>query len=212
MNLNSIRKKETLSFIKQLLQIFFILILGIALGVFSKYLDTVPSNNTLFLLEYFDIRNFLGRFAIWVTLGVLLSIHSHSPFNAAIKVFIFFLAMVTSYYLYSKYVAGFFPKSYALIWFGFTALSPFLAFICWYSKGIGKASFLLSSMILGVLLNMCFVYGNLYFDIRSIPELLVFIVAVFSLRRNSVKETALLLATAFLFALFFNFILPFHFG
>ena len=42
-----------------------VLILGIALGVFSKFLDTVPSNELPFILARLDIGNFLGRFAIW---------------------------------------------------------------------------------------------------------------------------------------------------
>ena len=28
-----------------------------------------------------------------------------------------------------------FSQSYAMIWFGFTAVSPLLAFVCWYAKG-----------------------------------------------------------------------------
>ena len=73
-----------------------------------------------------------------------------------------------------KYVAGFFPRSYAMIWFGFTAISPFLAFVCWYAKGKSKLAAILSMLILTVLFNMVFVYGWGYFEARSILELAVF--------------------------------------
>jgi len=72
--------------------------------------------------------------------------------------------MVASYYLYSNYIAGFFPRSYAVVWFGFTSVSPLLAFICWYTKGKGKVAFILSALILAVLFNMCFLYGFGYFS------------------------------------------------
>ena len=58
----------------------------------------------------------------------------------------------------------FFPRSYAVVWFGFTSVSPLLAFICWYTKGKGKVAFILSALILAVLFNMCFLYGFGYFS------------------------------------------------
>ena len=82
----------------------------------------------------------------------------------SINVFAFFVGMVASYYLYSNYIAGFFPRSYAVVWFGFTSISPLLAFICWYTKGKGKVAFILSALILAVLFNMCFLYGFGYFS------------------------------------------------
>ena len=77
-----------------------------------------------------DIGNFLGRFAIWILIALCISIYSNSAIRASINVFVFFVGMVASYYLYSNYIAGFFPRSYAMIWFGFTAVSPLLAFVC----------------------------------------------------------------------------------
>ncbi len=81
-----------------------------------------------------DVHNFLGRFAIWVLIALCISIYSNSAIRASINVFAFFIGMVASYYLYSNYIAGFFPRSYAVIWFGFTAVSPLLSFACWYAR------------------------------------------------------------------------------
>ena len=91
--------------------------------------------------------------------------------------------MVSSYYVYSKYVAGFFPKSYAMIWVAFTIISPLLAFICWYSKGSTKVSIVLSSMIFAVMFNMTFAYGRLYFGVYSVLELILY-VYLFMARSN----------------------------
>ncbi len=93
--------------------------------------------------------------------------------RAAINVFLFFLGMVSSYYLYSNFVAGFFPRSYAMIWFGLTMISPLLAFLCWYAKGEGVIAMTLSAGIIAVLFSGTFTYGFVYFDLRSPLELLV---------------------------------------
>ena len=122
--LNNIRYKEkSISYSKQIRNTIAILFLGIVLGIFSKFLDNTASNDLPFIVELLDITNFLGRFAIWVLIGLCISIYSNSSIRASINVFVFFSGMVTSYYLYSKFVAGFFPRSYAMIWVGFTAIS-----------------------------------------------------------------------------------------
>ena len=112
-----------------------ILILGIVLGISSKFLDTTASNELPFIIESLDFRNFFGRLAIWILIAVCISIYSNSAIRAAINVFVFFVGMVTSYYLYSKFIAGFFPRSYAMIWFGITAISPLVGFCLLVCKG-----------------------------------------------------------------------------
>ena len=211
--LNDIRAAENaIPLKKKIINSVLILALGIALGTFSKFLDCTPSNELAFIFEYLDVSNFLGRFAIWVTIALCISIFSNSSLRAAINTFVFFVGMITSYYLYSKYVAGFFPRSYAMIWIAFTMISPILAFICWYAKGKSKLSFILSAMILAILFNMTFIYGILYFDIRSILELMTFICAIVVLKRNTIKDTILMLTLSCGIAFILNLIIPFHYG
>lgn len=119
--------------------------------------------------------------------------------------------MVSSYYIYSNYVAGFLPKSYAMIWVGFTAISPFLAFICWYAKGESKISFMLSVIIIAILFNFTFIYGWIYFDIYSILEVIVFCCGLVTLKRNTIKETAYMILSAVVIAVILNLLVPFHF-
>lgn len=211
--LNRIRNKgQTISVHKQVLHTLLLALLGVALGAFSKFLDTVPSNELPFLLEYLDIRNFLGRFAFWVVVALCIAVYSSSPLRSAVNVFIFFAGMVGSYYLYSKFIAGFFPRSYALIWVGFTAASPGMAVLCWYAKGTGKISLALSAAITAVLFNMSFVYGWTYLEPRSILEAMCFLCGAFVLRRQTVKGTALMLLVGIGIAFLLNAAVPFHFG
>ena len=68
--LNTIRCEEKpISASRQVVDTFWILLLGIALGTFSKFLDNTAVNELPFIFEYLDIRNFLGRFARWVLIA-----------------------------------------------------------------------------------------------------------------------------------------------
>lgn len=197
---------------KKILHSIAVLFFGIVLGTVSKFLDTTPSNELPFIIERLDVRNFLGRFAIWILIAVCISIYSNSSIRAAVNVFTFFFGMVTSYYLYSKFIAGFFPRSYAMIWFGLTAISPLLAFVCWYAKGKSKISLAISSLIIAVLFNMTFSYGWIYFGIYSSLELIVFICGLIILRRSTIKETIVTTAIGVIAAMILNMILPFYWG
>lgn len=211
--LNRIRSREqTVSVHKQMLYTLLLALLGVALGAFSKFLDTTASNKLPFLLEYLDIRNFLGRFGFWVVAALCIAVYSSAPLRGAVNVFTFFVGMVGSYYLYSKFIAGFFPRSYALIWVGFTAAAPLLAVLCWYAKGTGKIALMLSAVITAVLFNMAFVYGWGYFEPRSVLEAVCFLGGVFALRRQTVKETALMLLIGIGIAFLLNAVVPFRFG
>ena len=206
--LNDIRNAEnSISNNSKIINTIVVLFLGIALGTFSKYLDFRQAELPCVLMaidEAFDIHNFLGRFAIWVLIALCISIYSNSAIRASVNVFAFFVGMVASYYLYSNYIAGFFPRSYAMIWFGFTAVSPLLAFVCWYAGGKSKLAFILSALILAVLFNMCFVYGFGYFSARSVLEVIVFIIGFIVLKRNSLRSSALMGTISIVLAFLLN--------
>lgn len=175
--------EHKLPFWKQLLFTFCITATGMLLGVFSKYLDCLSCQLPYFI-EYLDLGNFFSRFAIWIFMAVCICIYSSTPVRSAINVFCFLAGMVTSYYLYSYFIAGFFPMNYAFIWVCFTLVSPILGFICWYAKGNGILSLILSSGIIFILFQSTFAYGFWYIDIVSPLEFLVFILGIIILRRT----------------------------
>ena len=214
--LNDIRGTENPIPVKnKIINTTIILFLGIALGTFSKYLDFRQAELPGMIMAIdgaLDIHNFLGRFAIWVLIALCISIYSNSAIRASINVFVFFVGMVASYYLYSNYIAGFFPRSYALIWFGFTVVSPLLAFVCWYARGNSKQALILSAMILAVLFNMCFVYGFGYFSAWSVLEVIVFIIGFIVLKRDRLRSSAIMGTISIVLAFLLNIVIPFHFG
>lgn len=214
--LNHIRSAENpISGNRKIINTIAVLFLGIALGTFSKFLDFRQAELPSVLMAIdgaLDVHNFLGRFAIWVLLALCISIYSNCAIRAGINVLVFFIGMVASYYLYSNYAAGFFPRSYAMIWFGFTIISPFLAFVCWYAKGKSKPAFMLSILILAVLFNMTFVYGWGYFEALSVLELAVFLIGLTVLRRDTLRCSVLMGTMSIALAFLFNMVIPFRFG
>lgn len=211
--LNQIRSPEKpISLHREVGHTLAVLCLGIALGLLSKLLDTTSVNSLPALFACLDIRNFLGRFAFWVLIALCISVYSNSSLRAGVNVFVFFAGMVASYYLYSYCIVGFFPKSYAIIWFCFTAVSPLLAFVCWYAKGRSRLGFLLSVLILAVLFNMTFVYGRWYLEARSLLELVVFMIGFMVLKRDTLKGSVLMGVFGVILAFLLDVIIPFHFG
>ncbi len=210
--LNDIRNVEKpISNNRKIINTIAVLFLGIALGTFSKFLDfrqaELPSG-LMAIDAALDVHNFLGRFAIWVLIALCISIYSNSAIRASVNVFAFFIGMVASYYLYSNYIAGFFPRSYAVIWFGFTAVSPLLSFACWYARGKSKLALILSALILAVLFNMCFVYGCWYFNAKSVLEVIVFIIGLIVLRRDTLKSSALMGTISIVLAVLLDMVIP----
>ena len=104
--LNRIRTPEKPVPVKK--QIFItigILLFGIFMGVFSKFLDHRQAELQGFLQvidSAVDLHNFLGEFGPWILIAVLISVYSISPLWSAVRVFLFFAGMVSSYYLYCQ--------------------------------------------------------------------------------------------------------------
>ncbi len=204
--------KESSSRKKDLLISIGILAAGCILGLFSKYLDHFQADLPPFLARLdrvLDLHNYLGEFAPWLFIAFLIAVFARSPFRAAFNVFIFFAGMLACYYLYSKYAAGFFPRSYAMIWAGLTVVSPLPAFLCWYARGEGPLSLVLSAGILGVFFNMTFDYGIFYLSLRSLISLASLILVFLILRKPSPRENLIMAGLAFIPAVVIKAVLPF---
>lgn len=182
--LNDIRKPTDMSLSGKLLYSTLICVAGIVLGVVSKALDETASNLLPYFLEVLDLGNFFSRIGVWIFLAVVISVYSTSPVRSALNVFLFFAGMVGSYYLYTVFIAGFFPKSYMMIWIAMTMISPFMAFVCWYAKGKGTVANFISSIIFLFISKEAFTFGVWFFYIKYILELLLLIAMIFILYQS----------------------------
>lgn len=167
------------------------LILGILLGVFAKWLDNLSIDDTVWwqhAISAMNLNNFFSGFSIWLLIALMIAVYSNAPFTAAVNVLAFFIGMTVSYHVYTIVFAGFNPWEYMLIWYGITRISPLMAFVCWYAKGRSFVSMLLSGVIIAVMRRVCFSYGIWYFDINSILDTFVFIMALVVLHTTLAKS------------------------
>ena len=197
--LDSIRKVDDNKKSK-IINTVLIFLLGIVLGFISKWLDSRTFN--IGFLDYLDLGNFFSNMAIWLFIALLVAIYSKSPIKASINVFLFFLGMNISYHLYTIIFNGFNPKSYMMIWYGFTLISPILGYISWYAKSNNKYSIIINSIIIFVMLVSCFNIGMWYFDMKGILYTLTFILSILVIYKN-IK----IVSISFLIGLILSFIL-----
>lgn len=176
---------------KKIVLPLFVLLLGIVLGIFSKWLDNLSIDDTIWwqhALGVVDLGNVFSGIGIWLVLALAIAVFSETPLRAGLHVFLFFLGMCVSYHIYTILFSGFNPMSYMMIWYGITLLSPIPAFICWYARGEGVVSFVISTGILAAMLLVCFAIGIWYFDIRNVIDTLLFVAAAVILYQNPKKS------------------------
>ena len=182
-----------------------IFLLGIIFGIFSKWLDNLSINDAIWwqhILGILDLRNVFSLFGIWLFIATTISVYSKTPFRASLNVFLFFIGMTVSYHLYTVCFSGFNPMKYMMIWYIITLITPILAFICWYSKGSGKISFIICSGILVIMMLCSFGIGMWYFDFKSIIDTLLFIGTMAVLYTNPKRSIySLLVALLLAFSL-----------
>lgn len=197
--LNKIRTPDKNTKIKsKIINTLLIFLLGIILGIFSKWLDNLGINDEIWwqhIIGILDLSNVFSLFGIWIFIATAISVFSKTPLRASLNVFLFFLGMTVSYHLYTIYFSGFNPKSYMIIWYVITLITPILAFICWYAKGNGKISLIICSGILAVMLMSSFSIGMWYFYFKSIIDTILFICTMGILYTNPKKSVCSLLGS-----------------
>ncbi len=163
---------------RKIINTILILIAGIILGIFSKWLDSLEINSNIWwqsIIERLDLNNFFSNMAIWIFLVITISVFSKTPLRAVINVFCFLIGMNISYHLYTIYVCGFNPKNYMMTWYIITLLSPIFSYVCWYAKSDKKISSLITGLVLIPVCESCFNIGMWYFDTNGILYTLTFI-------------------------------------
>ena len=151
------------------------IVLGIILGIVSKYLDTVAVDGSWVtkFLHYFG--ELFTRLGIWVLIATLVAAYSKTLRRAAINTFVFFIGLLISYYAYSAFLFGFFPTGYFILWGGVALVSPLLAVIVWIAKNNEQLAMILPALPMGILLSLSLSIGLFYIDLTYYEELIMYV-------------------------------------
>lgn len=199
--LTRIRKPVILPVRHKIIYSIAILLFGIVLGLVAKVLDETASNVLPPFIETMDLRNFFSRMGFWLLSAVCIAVYSMTPWRAGLNVFLFFAGMVSSYYVYTIVVAGFFPKSYMMIWIIMTILSPLAGAICWYGRGTHPVSLGLSAVMIMMMERQTFSFGFWYVHVRYTLEALLLLLIIVVLYRTPKQLAIICAAGSLLFIL-----------
>ena len=195
---------KSLKMKNKIINIFLIFLFGVILGIFSKWLDNLSIDDSVWwqhILGILNLRNVFSLLGIWIFIAITISVFSKTPRRAGINVLCFFLGMTVSYHLYTILFCGFNPMRYMMIWYGFTLISPLLAYVCWDAKGKNKVSMIISSLILSVMFISSFHIGIWYFDLISIIYLLICmgtVIVLYVNPKNTIYSLVILIILAFM--------------
>ncbi len=209
-HLKKIRVSDrSVSMSTQILVSIGIIIGGFMLGLLQKWIDGSSNDILPVILQQLDIRNYFGRLAIWILLATIISVYAKTPFRASINTFLFFISMLAGYYLYCNYVLGFLPRTYMMIWMLISFASFFMAYICWYAKGEGIISIIISSVIIGVLFSQAFLITQGFY-VTHLMEVVTWGIGIIILYRKP-KQLAIELALSIVVAFVYQSVIP-YFG
>lgn len=139
---------------QKLLRVLLVFILGVFLGFLAKVTDG---------LDFGLIGTYLG---FWIVVTTIIAVRSRSPKAAALHVFVFLIAMLIVYNIYSMVLFGLFPMYYFIAWGSVVLLSPIGGYAVWYAKGNGWRAALCAAFPISVLLAE----GYRFFYTLSIPS------------------------------------------
>lgn len=84
-----------------------------------------------------NLGNIFSGMAIWILLGVIISIHSETKKKAILNVLPFCISMLITYYGVAIITNGVYSSTFIIGWTVFALLSPIFAYFTWMAKETG---------------------------------------------------------------------------
>lgn len=113
---------------------------GLILGLLSRLLDIYAQN----------LGNIFSQMAVWILLGVIISIYSETKIKAMVNILPFCLGMLLTYYATAILTHGVYGEVFIIGWTVFALCSPAMAFFAWMAKEKGPFPVLLRCGIVAV--------------------------------------------------------------
>lgn len=121
----------------------FYFIVGAALGMISKLLDIYTTN----------LGDIFSQMSVWILLGTWIAVRSPAKKDAAIRVFLFCVGMLITYYITAEVTNSVYGMSFVYGWAVFSLCSPVFAVLTWMTQEKGWFPKLISAGILAVTLG-----------------------------------------------------------
>lgn len=159
----------------------FLILLGVILGVSSKYGDMAYANT---FFSYFGLLS--SGILLWLVLCTLILLFADKKKKAIISIVSLMLPMLISYYLFSYFVVKYLSLKVVIFWAVMLVLSLLLTGVIWKIRFCNKFRWL---FIMASLLSVTYdaFYVNGFEFLVMIPEI-VFAVAVLLIINRSVKK------------------------
>ena len=123
--------------------------------------------------------------AIWILLGVLISIYSCSKKKAMLNVFSFCIGMLITYYFVAYITRGVYSTSYIIGWIIFALCSPIFAYFAWMTKEKGLLPKIISfGIILVSILSSIILFDGLRIYDFLIDGLLIYYLFFKKIKRD----------------------------
>lgn len=184
-------------------------LLGIGLGIYSSFLDSLPKAN---LPEIFYTLNMiLGNLFLWAFVLLVIYIFCKTPLRAAINAFCISAGMLPGYFIYSYFAEHSLPDhSYIMMWATLLVISPIIAVMCWYAKGYGTVAIILSALIIAYFILQAFSFAGdfSYFEIHYQGLEILLLIASIAVLYKKPKQTIISVFAA-IFISYFIVLLPF---
>ena len=132
------------------------LMIGLILGIVSRWLDGYTTN----------LGNMFSQLAIWILLGVLISIYSSTQTRAMCHILPFCLGMLAAYYGAAVMTHGVYSRTYIIGWTVFAIASPIFAWFAWLTKEKGLLPRLIAAgiVLVSVLSSIILFDGFRFYD------------------------------------------------
>lgn len=132
------------------------LCIGLLLGAASRWLDAYTTN----------LGNVFSQLAVWILLGVLISIYSSTRKKAMCNILPFCLGMLAAYYGAAAMTGGVYGRTYLIGWTVFALASPVFAWFAWFTKEKGFFPKLIAAgiVLVSVLSSIILFDGFRFYD------------------------------------------------
>lgn len=148
--------------------------IGAIAGITTKILDIHTEN----------IGNIFSQLAVWILIGVIMTIFSPTIKNACIDIFVFCIGMLIAYYVIAELMSAVWSMSFFYGWVVFSLFSPLFGYFTWIAKGKGT----FSKIVAGGIILVALLSSIILFDGPRIYDLVICLLLVYFLFFCKIKR------------------------